>query len=94
MATYAAVSRARARSEDHSTHRPQRRHVGAAASAWRVADVVERDVGVALGPALGVPGGLAVAEQDAAVRGGSAQPEVTSAGSGMAGQSRHSRSSA
>ena len=44
--------------------RPHPRDVRRRLVGLRGGPLVERDVGVALGPALGVPGGLAVAEQD------------------------------
>ena len=63
-ATYAAVSRARARSLDQSADGAQRGEVRRRGGRLGAAGVVEGDVGVTLGPLLGVPRGLAVPEQD------------------------------
>ena len=59
-----------------------------------VAGLVEPGVELALDPALEVPGGAPVPEQEQRRAGQPPAGRVTSAGSGMVGQSRHSRSSA
>ena len=66
--TYAQVCRARARSEVHSAAGAQRGEGRRDGGGLRVADLVELDVGVALGPAGVVPGGPAVPEQDQPAR--------------------------
>ncbi len=58
-----------------------------------MAERVELGVGLALEAALGVPVGPAVAEEDE-LRHWAEWGAVTSAGSGIVGQSRHSRSRA
>ena len=83
----------------HEQHRVEVGQRGRHRLGLATAAVVEADVGVALGPALGVPGRLAVPREDQAPtrstrRRQRPRPEVTSAGSGITGQSRHSRSSA
>ena len=85
------MSRARTRSELHSSVGAQQlEHVGGPGRLL-AAGVVELGVELALHPPLVVPGGPAVPEQDELSHGAA---EVTSAGSGIVGQSRHSRSRA
>ena len=84
-ATASAVWAARARSEVHRATGREPRHERRDLLGLRQPDVVERDVGVALGPAGVVPGGAPVAQEDQA-------PHVSV--SGMTGQSLQSRSRA
>ncbi len=93
----AAVSRARARSLLTSSAGLQVGDDGGHLLGLLAAGVVEADVGVALRASGGVPGGLAVPYQDEAPAARWSQrprPEVTSAGIGITGQSRQSRSRA
>ena len=87
-------ARARTLSEDHSAAGASAATTAATAAACAVAGVVELGLELALDPARGVPGGLAVPEQDADARGAQRSCETTSAGSAIDGQSRQSRSRA
>ena len=94
-ATYDAVERARSESEDHSHGRRQRGQHGRDRLGLGVPELVELGVGLALDPACGVPVGPAVPQEDEINHAGHVRgDEVTSAGSGIVGQSRQSRSSA
>ena len=94
------VSRVRARSEDQSSDGDEDGERGGGRGGLGPAGVVEGDLELALDASGVVPGGAAVAQQDeragrAAVEGPDHRSgEVTSAGSGIVGQSRHSRSRA
>ena len=93
-ATYDAVERARSESEDHSTAGSKRGQDRRDGGRLGMPELVELGVGLPLDAAYGVPLGPAVPQQDELSHAQPRSGAVTSAGSGIVGQSRQSRSSA